>query len=613
MAIKTSSLVPFKITSIPDRYTTVYVADPTVVTTTAGTGASKRINRLQGGSFTMSTKVTDITEMGATFRPGGVDDLGEVKWSLNWCSVGIGNLAALTGTAVPTTAGSSLTIGQSNLNAASVDFIRMVADVNGTIFGTLYCQDCIITDYGVDAKEGSMIMETISGSGPSAVFFPGFIVPKVYVVQASDVTNGYLSLASILGADEQITQIFLPSQGQPPSFYQQNGASYFLKIEKVPAANLANPTTRYFEHVVASVQSPITIGTTYTTPSLFAIDMAQVGQQVTVGLGTTNTEVVTITAIASTVNTNSGSSTVAAPGSATITPVSMSGIKVGVSLQCANVGGGNAETVQVTATTSTTFTATFASTKTAGFTITSKGPSFQAAFTKTHAASDPLCGALLGTQNFSGNAAYIPTGNKLYVGDTLTAGDAFRLVIMTYNTDSFPLTIPQTTPDTADRPAVSTRLVPFNINAAAANRVQTASVKLTLKRDHVQGIGENRIIYGISSVPDVAIDFDVKETDLSLLSQLQTGSKNLSSQGGTIQNDFEDLNFITRTNLANAIPVSINLFDPFDASKLLCTWNSPQLVVQDIDYTSSNKADNTVRIKAMDIQGSFSVTYTVPN
>lgn len=616
MSIRNTSLVPFKLTSIPDRYTAVYVADQTKVTASAGTGATTRLNRLQGGTFSMSTKVDDVVEMGATYRPGGIDNLGEIKWSLTWNAVGIGNLAALTGQTVPTNPGSSLTIGQTQINAATVDFFRLVGDAQGNIFGTLYMPDCIIDDYGVDAKESGMITENASGRGPAAVFFPGFIVPKTYLATATDVTNGYLSVGSILGADESIVQIFLPNQGAPPSYFQQNGASYFLKIEKVPGANLANPTTRYFEHEVNTFQSPVTAPTTtYTTPSGFAIDTCQVGQQVSLGLGTANAEIVTITAVAQAVNTNSGSSTVASAGSATITPASMAGIEVGVTLHCVNTAGTNSENVQVTAITTTTFTATFASTKTAGFLITTAAPSFQATFAKTHAIGDSICGALSATSNYQGNAAFIATGNKLFLGEAITAGDLFRLHIMTYNTDSFPTAIPNSSPDTTDRAAVAARLVPLKINAATTNRVQSASYKMSLKRDHVNGLGETKNVYGISSVPDVAVDFDVKETDLSLLSQLQTGSKNLTTQGGTIQNDFEDLNYLTRVqlNASTAVPSSISLFDPFDASKLLCTWSLPQMVVESIDYASSNKSDNTVKVKAMDIQGNLSVTYTVNN
>ena len=290
----------------------------------------------------------------------------------------------------------------------------------------------------------------------------------------------------------------------------------------------------------------------------------------------------------------------------------MLGIFTGVTLQTKNTDGSSAESVNVTATTSTTFTATFASTKTAGFLISTKAPSIQLALTQTHASGDFINNKLDAAQGPSGEATYIPATHSLYLGDTFVAGDAFRLVIMSFNTDtSMPLVIPNN-PDTSDRPAVNTMLSPLKINGLQVNRVQTARFAMTLRRDAVQGIGEKIRIYGISSVPDVAVDLDIRETDLSLLSQLTTGSKNLSSQGGTIANDFQDLNYVTRSTLANPVPSSLQLFDPFDASRLICTWTSPQVIPTDITYTSSSKADNTIRITATDITGNFSVTSTNP-
>lgn len=587
----------------------LYVADQRIVATTTGTGAVARINRAQTLSLGLATGVTEITELGAKYRPGGIDDLGEVRWSISWNSVGIGNIASITSTVVPTAAGASVTIGADQINASTVDILRLIADNAGNVIGTFYAQDCITSDYRVEAAERGVVTETVSGSGPSAVIFPGFIIPKVYVAQAADVTAGYLSLGSILSASEQIVQIFRPGQGQPPSFYQQNGANYFLKIEKVPGGVLTNPPVRYFEHVYSSLQRATTVGTIWVTPNDFSPGISSVGNVVTFGLGTANIESATVLQVASTVNTNSGSST-ATVGASTITPASMLGIFPGVSLQTVNANGTNAETVTVTATTGTSFTATFASTKTAGFLITTKAPSIQVTLASTHAAGDGINNKLDAAQGQSGEATYVNATGRLYLGDAFVAGDAFRLVIMSYNTDtSLPTVIPNN-PDTTDRPGVNTRLTPLKINGLNANRVSRASFAMSLRRDHVNGIGEPAIVYGISGVPDVAIDMDVRETDLSLLNQLAWGTKNLSSQGGTIANDFQDLNYVTRLNLANAVPASITLSDPFDATKTLCTWNSPQVVTTDITYSSTGRADNTVRITARDITGNFTITAT---
>lgn len=73
------------------------------------------------------------------------------------------------------------------------------------------------------------------------------------------------------------------------------------------------------------------------------------------------------TVVATSISTTS--SLVNATGSQTVTPASMTGIVLGISLHFA-AGGGSAEDVVVTAVTATTFTATFTSTHTVGTAIT---------------------------------------------------------------------------------------------------------------------------------------------------------------------------------------------------------------------------------------------------
>ena len=116
----------------------------------------------------------------------------------------------------------------------------------------------------------------------------------------------------------------------------------------------------------------------------------------------------------------------------------------------------------------------------------------------------------------------------------------------------------------------------------------------------------------IAQIPDVELSFDVKETDLELLSLLSTGSSNLTSFGGSIANDFQDLNYITRVGLATSVPFSISLLDPYSVGTTLATYSCPQLVVKDIGYSSTNKSDNTIKITAAGVKGSLSIVYTVP-
>jgi hypothetical protein len=467
MSIRTTALIPFPVTSIPDRNTPVLITDKSKVTaSTTTTAPVLRLNRLQSASFGMSTDVMEMSEMGTQNRVGGVDDLGEAKYKLEFEAVGINNLANLCGVPVSTTSGATTSIGLTQFQQAQIDFIRLVASGDENVFASMYLQDCIIDDYSVDVKEKGSITESFSGRGPNATYFPGFFIPKNYVVQSADVAAGYIPTASVLGADEQPVEIFIPATGQPPSYWQQNGSQYFLKIERIPGANTANAAVRYFEN----------------------------------------------------------------------------------------------------------------------------------------------------NPNNSHVATYDHTTGHLTLSDTLVAGDLIRFVFCSYNTDCLPTAIPATTPDTTDRPGISSRLVPIKIGAGQFYRVQSVSMKFSLKRDHVQGVGENSIIYGVSSIPDVTVSFDVKESDMTLLNQLQNNTTVNTNNGGTIKNDFLDLNYLTRTQLdpANAIPFNVQTFDPYSVGEVLVAYNTPQLVVKDIDYASTNKADNTIKVSAIDIQGILNISFTHP-
>lgn len=629
MATRSTSLVPFPITSMPDRLTPLGVFDKTITTSatlgSASASAFKRLNRVNSANFTFAVPVTEVTEMGSQFRVGGIDELGEVKFKLDLSSVGINNLANLCGINVSQAAGASTTVGLTQFQNASIDLFRFMSDPQNNVFGTIYMQDCIIEDYTVDIKTKSLVMENLSGKGPNAVSFAGFILPKVYKASAADNAAGYMAIGngagSVFSASENLVPLPLPSNGSPLSFWQQNGAFNFLKIEKVTGA----VPTRYKEVVVGNVQTAVAIGNSnYITPSTFLPALA-VNGSVTLGLGTANVETATVTAIASQVSTTS-TAPATAGASVVITPASMIGIYPGVTLQLANADGTSAETQAVASVTSTTFTvATLSTNKTANFVISSKAPSFLCSATKTHAIGDPINVALTPSQNYVGSAAFIgtpatPSTYKLYIGDTINTNDCFRLVFCSYATDAsannVPVTIPQNSPDTADRAGVSTRIVPVTIGAGSGagqiNRLQSVSFNFSFKRDDVNGVGETAKVYGVPSVPDVKISFDVKETDLSLPSQLLTGSKNLSTQGGSIANDFVPFELITRTNLGTPTPITAKMYDPFNPTVVLATYSCPQMVVTGIDYSSSSKADNTVKITAMDITGNFTVTYTAP-
>jgi len=421
------------------------------------------------------TGVIEVEEMGTQYRVGGIDELGEVSWKLDFNAVGITNIAMITGQTYLSGSAQTTTVNLTSFQQASVDIIRMVADKTNTIYGTLYVQDAIIEEYGVDVKSNGLVSETVSGKGPNCTYFPGFIVPKTYVVQAGDIVSGVCSITltsggGVIGTDEAPVEIYLPGSSQPQSYWQTYGAQYFLKIEQVPGAVLTTNPVRYYE-----VGHPAAVTATW----------------------------------------NNG----------------------------------------------------------------------------THKLT-------------------FPSG-------AITAGDLIRIVYCTYNNDAFPLTVPATSPDTADPAGVHARLVPITINANTTTRIESASIKFSLKRDHVNGVGENSIIYGIPAVPDVAITLDVKESDPALMSLLATGNDYITgtSVSGTIANDFIDLSYPTRWELdpSNALPFLIQLDNPFGTSpSYLMQWSTPQLVVKGIDFGSSNKADNTVKLTALDIIGNLSIAFTHP-
>jgi hypothetical protein len=597
----------------------VYCANKTLVTTTAGSGgvsaAVTRINRLQSASFGEDTNVNEITEMGAQFRAGGVDDLGEAKVKLDWNDVGIGNLAALTGTTVAATPNTTTTIGLTQLQTATVDLFRIVADSTNTTFKTTYAQDCVINEWSLDIKDKGMAMEGIALQGPVVEDFPGFVVPSVYVGNATDATNGYFNVSPAIGANEQPMPVYQPGPTESPSYWSENGANYFLKIERLPGASLAASPIRYYEYVNGVFQTAAIISAAqYITPSVFIKELMTVGQKVQLETpGSANAEVVTITAVASKVNTTVATLTAGAVGP--FTPASMLGIFPGVTLQLANADGSAAETKAVASVTGTTFTlASACSAKTANWVVSTLAPSFLANVTKTHAAAVAIYPFLPAAAGGIGYATYFPSGTKLYIGDTVANGDALRLVFHSYNTDSFPTSIPANTPDTADRPGISYRVVPLAINGNPINRggISSVSFKFSLKRDHANGVGEKTIVYGVPSVPDVSISLDAKEKDATMLALLLTGSKNLTAQGASTLADNQEYSSITRRGLKTAVPVNVTVNDPYNAGSVLCTYNCPQFVVKSIDLSSTNKSDNTLKISGLDITGNMTVSYTTP-
>lgn len=576
MAVKTSALTPFNPTAIPDRLTPVYATDKTSVVTTAGTGAVKRLGRLQSASFGESVPVVEVSEMGAVNRVGGVDMLGEAKLKLDFNEVSIDNLAAITGTAVQTGSGQTTTIGLTQFTNAQLDLIRLAADSQNTVFGSLYLQDAIVNDYTFDIKMNAIAGGSVSGMGPSATFFPGFVIPKTYLVTSTDVTNGYLNIANVLGADEAPVQIFLPAGISAPTLVTAVGSgtggtltanTYYYVVTAVNAVG---------ETIGSNEKSVTTTGSTSSVTLTWNAVAGATSYNVyrSTSAGTELKLASNITALTY-VDTAPGTPSGAVPGAnstatANCPPSFWQQNGAVYFLKIEKVPGASL---------------------TANTTRYYEGPSSNG---KT--------------------ATYTPWNNRLTVSDPLVAGDVYRLVFCSYNTDSFPLTVPTSSPATT-RAGIAARSVNVNVNAGQIKRIQSAQVKFSFKREHVNGVGETQIIYGPPSIPDVAITFDLKEYDNRVLAALGSGNANMSDAGGTIRQDFAELGYVTRWELnpANALPFSVVVNDPFQATATaLLTLSCPQMVVKDIDFGSTNKSDNTIKVNAIDIQGSLTLTYTHP-
>lgn len=576
MAVKTQALAPFNPTSIPDRLTPLYVADKTKVTTTAGTGAVQRLGRLQSASFGESVPITEVSEMGAVNRVGGVDMLGEAKIQLAFNEVSIDNLAAITGTPVLSGAGQTTNIGITQFQAAQADIIRLAADAQNNVFGTLYLQDCIVNDYTFDVKSSGVASGQVSGMGPNATFFPGFIIPKAYVVQAADVTNGYINLASVLGADEAPVQIFLPLGISAPT------------ISGVTATTGGTILAGSYKYIVTALNG---VGET-----------GQSNEITIVTTGSTSANTISWAAVPGATGYNVYRTAV---GGATGTELKIASNVQAVSFVDTAPGSPAGAFPGTNGTATTNAPPSYWQQNGAVYFLKiEKVPqaNLTAATTRYYEANTPN----------GKTATFTPWNNHLAVSDTLVAGDVFRLTFCSYNTNSLPLTVPNSSPATT-RAGIAARSVIVNVNAGQIKRIQSTQIKFSFKKEHVNGVGEPSIIYGPASIPDVAITFDLKEYDNRVLSALSTGSANMSDAGGTIRNDFQELGYATRFELnpANALPFSVAVNDPFSAATLL-TLSCPQFVVKDIDYGSTNKADNTIKVNAMDIQGALTISYTHP-
>ena len=225
---------------------------------------------------------------------------------------------------------------------------------------------------------------------------------------------------------------------------------------------------------------------------------------------------------------------------------------------------------------------------------------------------------VLSTPTVTGTVLYTPGTFKLTFFGTgptgdINTGDIFFLSYGTYKTNVANYkTIPTTTADSSDPVAVPTRLTPFTIAANNVSKGSALSMKMALKRDRAEGIGDVDGVYGPPNAPEVQISLDVNTTDMALNSLMQTGSPLGTDNGGTVAGDYVDPNYWTRVQLGTATPVVAVLYDPRASNVAVKTYTIPTAVFKSYANTSSTKGVVTSKYSGMDRVGNVDVAYTHP-
>lgn len=218
----------------------------------------------------------------------------------------------------------------------------------------------------------------------------------------------------------------------------------------------------------------------------------------------------------------------------------------------------------------------------------------------------------------SGSCYYnTTTGNLLFKSTDMAASDVFFVTYCTYKTDLTVSThayntIYATDPDTSDPVAIPTRLTPFTIYGNNIPRGQSLDVKVTLKRDRAEGIGDVTGIWGPPAAPEASVSLEVKKTDFGLNAILTTGSPAGTDTTGTVAGDFYDPDYAVRYQINNAMPIVANLYDPRDLSLIAKTYTLPAAVLNSESEGINAKNAVTVKYSGIDQNGNMTITYHAP-
>lgn len=204
----------------------------------------------------------------------------------------------------------------------------------------------------------------------------------------------------------------------------------------------------------------------------------------------------------------------------------------------------------------------------------------------------------------------------------LVAGDVFLFTFCTYKTDVTGLSalsgyssivysqIPTTTVDTTDPAAVPTRLTPITIAGNGVARGQSLDIKLMLKRERAEGVGDVEGLYSPSDPPSATLSLDVKETDTGLNGIMQNGTPLNSSNGGATSNDFFSPEQMTRNQLYSSVPTVVKLYDPRDATTLVKTITIPDSLYNTRGVQTPAKGMNTVKYNGLSNVGKMDSSVT---
>lgn len=566
------------VSEVPGRFSPTYVVDKrsiaTPATSTPVTSALSFLPRCEQADASFSTPTTVVQELGTNYHVGEFDDLPESKLKLSAYDVGYDVISLMTGKNAPASA--TTTYGFNDLATATVDIVRQFADPNGKIFASMYLGDMVLDELDISVKAKAAIMEDYSLTGFNMLAFRGFFVTKSYVVQAGDVTSNSITLSSIYGSIEAPVPMSVPSGSQPASYWLQRGSINFVKVEKYRAGSgfVRFPETA---GTVAMGLCKYNIGST--VMSFFAGDLVA-------------GDVVYFTY--ATWGTNVGS--VATPGAPTLTPSGTGGTLPASTTNnyriAAVTGSGNTlPGTEATAATTTGSTSSIVVT----WTAVSNATGYKVYGRSTGA--ELLLATVGAVTTYTDTGAATPAG-ALPVTDT-SGGAGYGL-------------IPQLTVDTSDAVAVSTRLTPFTISANNIPRGSSLDIKIMMKRERAEGIGDVDGIWGPPDAPDVQVSLDVKMTDFGLLSVMMNGSVQGTDNGGTVDGDFFSPVDMTRRQLVAACPVTVIVNDPRSATAVLKTYTLPTVVFKTLDNSASTKATVTHKFSGSDRVGNFSIACVRP-